>query len=198
MRPLMPSPTRPLTRHRLPRVRGRLAAVLLAATALGAAVTVAPTSAAATCATAWGSTTKTTGTVWMSHVTNVRAGQQACYDRLVIDLDGAAVGYHVSYVDQVSEPGRGEIVPLRGGAKLQVIAYAPTYDDDGRPTYRAANPDEVVNVSGYRTFRQVAYAGSFEGETTLGLGVRARLPFRVFTLESGTTSRIVVDVAHQW
>ena len=34
----------------------------------------------------------------------------------------------------------------------------------------------MPNVAGYRTFRQVAWAGSFEGQTTVGLGVRARLP----------------------
>jgi hypothetical protein len=54
-------------------------------------------------------------------------------------------------------------------------------------------------VSGYRTFRQVAYAGSFEGQTTIGVGVRARLPFRVFTLAGpGSNSRLVIDVAHHW
>ena len=37
-------------------------------------------------------------------------------------------------------------------------------------------------MAGYSTFRQVAWAGTFEGQTTLALGVRARLPFRVFTL----------------
>lgn len=58
---------------------------------------------------------------------------------------------------------------------------------------------DVVDVDGYRTFRQVAYAGSFEGQTTLGLGVRARLPFRVFLLDGpGDGSRMVVDVAHRW
>ena len=40
-------------------------------------------------------------------------------------------------------------------------------------------------------------AGSFEGQTTIGLGVRARLPFRVFVLAGpGSGSRLVVDVAH--
>jgi len=57
-----------------------------------------------------------------------------------------------------------------------------------------ANPAELVDVSGFQTFRQVAWAGSFEGTTTVGLGVRARLPFRVFSL----SDRIVVDVAHFW
>jgi hypothetical protein len=45
----------------------------------------------------------------------------------------------------------------------------------------------------------LASAGSFEGQTTIGLGVRARLPFRVFTLDGpGNGSRIVIDVAHHW
>jgi hypothetical protein len=57
----------------------------------------------------------------------------------------------------------------------------------------------VTKVSGYHTFRQVAWAGSFEGYTTLGLGVRARLPFKVHTLDGpGSGSRLVVDVAHYW
>ena len=54
-------------------------------------------------------------------------------------------------------------------------------------------------MAGYSTFRQVAWAGSFEGQTTVGLGVRARLPFRVFALTGpGTGSRLVIDVAHRW
>ena len=58
-----------------------------------------------------------------------------------------------------------------------------TYDTTtGAPTYVPADRNELVNVTGWRTFRQVAYGGSFEGYTTIGVGLRARLPFRVFTL----------------
>ena len=54
-------------------------------------------------------------------------------------------------------------------------------------------------MAGYQTFRQVADAGSFEGQTTVGLGVRARLPFRAFILAGPDGgSRLVVDVAHLW
>jgi hypothetical protein len=57
-------------------------------------------------------------------------------------------------------------------------------------------------VSGYPTFRQVAWAGSYEGSTTMALGVRARLPFRVFPLpgtpQSDDGPRLVIDVAHAW
>jgi hypothetical protein len=50
----------------------------------------------------------------------------------------------------------------------------------------------------------VVSAGSFEGYTTFGIGVRARLPFRVFVLDGrgsggpNVGSRLVVDIAHNW
>lgn len=157
------------------------------------------TSAATACPTGWGSLREASNLASTAVLTGVRTGRHACFDRLVIDLAGKPAGYDVSYVSNVYQDGSGALVPLRGGAKLQLIVKAPAYDAAGRPTYRPANRRELTNVSGYSTFRQVASAGSFEGQTTIGLGVRARLPFRVFTLTGpGTSSRVVVDVAHRW
>jgi hypothetical protein len=51
-----------------------------------------------------------------------------------------------------------------------------------------------VDLAGYRTFRDARFASSFEGDTQVGLGVRARLPFRVFQLPG----RLVIGVAHTW
>ena len=97
------------------------------------------------------------------------------------------------------QDGSGLPVPLRGAADLQIVLKAPAYDTNGDPTYSPADPDELVNVSGYSTFRQVAFAGSFEGLTTIGLGVRARLPMRVKRIAGpGTAQRVVIDVAHHW
>jgi hypothetical protein len=116
----------------------------------------------------------------------------------VFQLNGPAAGYSLHYGPVLTQ-GQGLPLALRGGASLDIVLFAPTYDPNGVPTYHPANPANVVNVSGFRTFRQVADGGSFEGDTTFGLGVRARLPFRVFTLPGpGQQSRIVVDVAHQW
>ena len=54
-------------------------------------------------------------------------------------------------------------------------------------------------MASYSTFREVAYGGSFEGYTTIGLGVRARPPMRVFPLPGPANGdRFVVDVAHHW
>ncbi|MCK0113124.1 hypothetical protein MWU75_13320 [Ornithinimicrobium sp. F0845] len=153
------------------------------------------------CGIYWGSLAKTNGT---SHTTgtvdDVRAGRHACYDRLVIDVDDVpgSLTYDVRYVDTVREDGSGAAVPLAGGADLQVIVRAPAYEG-GAATYSPADPAHLVHVKGWTTFRQVAMAGSFEGQTTVGLGVRARLPFRSFVLDGpGDGARLVIDVAHRW
>lgn len=155
--------------------------------------------AAPYCGITWGSLSKSAPDMSSAHITNLRAGQHSCYDRLVVDLDHDVAGYSVDYVNAVHRPGSGAPVSLSGSADLEVIVRAPAYDDRGRATYAPSRPDTAVDVAGFRTFRQVALAGSFEGETTVGLGVRARLPMRVFVLDGpGSGSRLVIDVAHRW
>ncbi|MET0862271.1 MAG: hypothetical protein ABW091_14725 [Microbacterium sp.] len=171
-----------------------LGAVFLVST--GPAATAAPY-----CGITWGSLpdTRWIGTMDAS-LTNVRAGRHTCYDRLVLDFRNDIRGYDVRYVSQVLSEGAGFPVPVRGAADLQVIAFAPDYNVvTGQLTYKPINRRELVNVTGYSTFRQVAWAGSFEGQSKIALGVRARLPFRTFILDGpGTGSRLVVDVAHFW
>jgi hypothetical protein len=175
-----------------------LLALLLAATSLGTTVSAAAATAPY-CGIRWGSLPKQHAITSTAPMTNVRAGQHACFDRLVVDIAGPADGYWVNYVTAVCADGSGAVVPLRGGARLQITVVAPAYNDDYRPTYEPANPRELRNVSGWRTFRQIAWAGSFEGQSTIGLGVRARLPFRVFALDGpGDGGRVVIDVAHKW
>jgi hypothetical protein len=186
--------------HRLVRTAA-VGIAISAVTATGLAA-AAPAAAGAACSVTWGSTPKTSAPMTQRDLVNVRSGRHMCYDRLVIDLNGAgstATGYSVTYVTTVYQDGSGKPVPLRGGAKLQIVAKAPAYDSNGHSTYSPANPNELVDTEGYPTFRQVAFAGSFEGQTTIGLGVRARLPMRVFRLAGpGTGERLVIDVAHSW
>lgn len=186
----------------------RWTTALLAAAGLVTAaglLTVTPASAqhpagsAPYCGITWGSLAKSATTSSNAPLTNVRSGRHDCYDRLVVDVAGDPAGYSVSYVSAVTAQGSGNVVALRGGAFLQIDLSIPANDANGNPTYRPANPRELVDLAGYRTFRQAAWGGSFEGYTTVGLGVRARLPFRVLTLEGpGSGSRLVIDVAHQW
>jgi hypothetical protein len=170
--------------------------------AVGTSVAVAAPAATAApyCGIYWGSLAKTAKITETAPMVNVRAGRHECFDRLVVDVRaGGADGYFVRYVDTVRRDGSGFAVPLRGGARLEVTVVAPAYDDNYRQTYRPANRNELVNVAGWQTFRQIAWAGSFEGQSTIGLGVRARLPFRVFVLQGpGAGSRFVIDVAHRW
>lgn len=176
-------------------------AALVLAMGLGLIVPSSANAADPYCGITWGSTAKTRSgeatTPRYPHVTDVRAGQHRCFDRLVIDLDGRARGYDVRY-KAFRGIGSGDRIPLRG-TDLVITVNAPAYDADGAATYRFRNGSELVNVHDHRTFRQVAWGGSYEARTSVGLGVRARLPFRVFVLDGpGTGSRLVVDVAHRW
>ncbi|TRW45508.1 AMIN-like domain-containing (lipo)protein [Georgenia yuyongxinii] len=183
----------------------RLLRVLLAlvfALALVGPATSASAHARPYCGIYWGSLAKHAGSVSGSeYLTNIRAGQHPCYDRLVLDVRGGRVsGYDVRYASVFTE-GEGAFIPLRGAADLRITAFVHADDGMGHATYDPANATEAVNVTGFRTFKQVAWGNSFEGQSTVGLGVRARLPFRVFVLDGGpghTTSRLVIDVAHRW
>jgi hypothetical protein len=156
--------------------------------------------AAPYCGITWGSLAKTAPGFTGAPITNLRAGRHTCYDRLVVDLRGRVAGYDVRYVPVVVLDGSGDALPVAGGADLQVVVQANGFDPvTGVSTYSPADRFHAVNVAGYSTFRQVAYAGTYEGYTTIALGVRARLPFRVFVLAGpGTGSRLVIDVAHRW
>lgn len=183
----------------------RIVAVLAAVVVLLLAVPAAQASPGAVtpareayCGITWGSLDKVAGpsTSPFSPLTGIRTGRHTCYDRMVFDVAGTAPGYRVHYVDQVTTVARGDVLPLTGGARIEIVLRAPDHTPRGRVTYDVRTGARLpgVDLTGYRTFRSARYGGSFEGVTIVGLGVRARLPFRVFTLDH----RLVVDVAHQW
>ncbi len=170
-----------------------LGALIVAA----ALVPAVPASAAPYCGLTWGSLPESTPDYHLVQLTNARTGRHDCYDRVVFDLNGPASGYDVRYVDQLVADGSGQVIPLAGGAKLAIMLKAAAYDDAGRLTYPGVVTGRTlpgVNVAGYSTFRDTKFAGSFEGQTTLGVGVRAKLPFRVLRLDN----RVMLDVAHFW
>lgn len=181
--------------------RSLAVALLVVAAALGS-VGAATASAAARpyCGITWGSLPKVNDVNSPASLTDIRTGQHDCYDRVVFDFDNPSTGYKVDYADQVYGEGKGQPLSPAGGARLNVVLLENAYDvQTGVSTYPHRVGDHVADVSGYRTLRDVVYGGTFEGYTTIGLGVRARLPFRVFTLAGpGEHGRIVIDVAHQW
>ncbi len=179
-------------------MRRRLLALLSVLTLLLAGTVVAAPAASAHpyCGQVWGSLAKGVPGMSAGQLTNVRAGRHACYDRLVLDVDQPLTAWSVRYVDQVVADGSGAVVPVSGGARLEVVARVNVLPTDA---FFVGSGADLIRTAGYRTFRQVVWAGSFEGVTTVGLGVRARLPFRAFVLAGpGAGSRLVVDVGHQW
>lgn len=201
--------------HESTAMKKPLAALASAALALGAlmgtGVAAPPPTQAAYCGIQWGSLDKWTseGEAWFSPhtVASVRAGRHACFDRFVVDLRGTAGWYNVGY--RTVRDGTGRPVPLRGAADLNVFFTNRSVTKDGKLSWSPGNRGELVDVTDYRTFRQAALAdyGSENGSarygeqswTSIGLGVRARLPFRVFVLDGpGSGQRLVVDVAHRW
>ncbi|MET8100841.1 hypothetical protein ABZV29_31000 [Streptomyces sp. NPDC005236] len=184
----------------------RSMAVLAALATVGVGVVVAtpaPAGAATTavtCPTGWGSLAKTATDADDGSLTDIRTGRNDCYDRMVLDVPTAGttgIGYTVHYVDAFYQDPSGVRIPVSGGAIIEILVSAPSYDPEtNAATYpgRGGQPLPGVDLTGYRTFRDARFGASFEGVTQVGLGVRARLPFRVFQL----SGRLVIDVAHTW
>lgn len=176
---------------------GLLGTAGVAGAATGPVGTAGPVRA---CSTMWGSGDKSATGAEAKPLKNITTSRNACYDRMVFDISGAAggkVGYHVGYVDAFHQDGSGERIPVKGGAILQIYVTAPSYDPaTGKPSYagQAGKPLPGVDISGYRTFRDTKFGASFEGQTQVGLGVRAKLPFRL----SQSGHQLIVDVAHNW
>lgn len=156
---------------------------------------VAVTHHAAGCSTSWGINAKHRGSQAITvatRVRGVRAGRHGCFDRLVIDMSGGMQPpFSARYVKNIVAQGSGKVLKVRGKAKILIVVRGPA----GRHYH--ANAVNLTDVSGFKTFRQVRGAGSFERVTAIGLGLRAKLPFRVFELGSSEAGwRIVIDVAH--
>lgn len=182
---------------------GLLATILLG----GTGAVAAHTSQQPYCGIWWGSLPKNARVTSYTTATinNLRVGRHQCFDRLVVDLGpprpglpaGQRGGYQVRYATVRSASGGAPAIS--GGARLSVLVNAAAHDANYRPTYAPRDPLHAADVSGFRTFRQVAFRGTFEAQTEIVLGVRARLPFRVFALSGpGAGSRLVIDVAHRW
>jgi hypothetical protein len=155
---------------------------------------------------AWGTGAKQSSPYTQAPLYLVRVGRHDCYDRVVLVINTPeAVGFHVQYVSVVRDDGSGTPRPVAGGAALEVIVHAPPQglDDQGHQPWKAfASPGQVLygpaQLAGWRSLREVRYANYFEGQSTLAVGVRERLPFRAFALADAPNHvmRVVLDIAH--
>ena len=147
------------------------------------------------CSLNWGTNAKHRGSSAITVATRVqavRAGKHGCFDRLVIDMSGGKrPPFSARYVKQIVADPSGKVLKVKGHARILITVRGPA----GKHYH--PNAVNLTDVSGFKTFRQVRGAGSFERVTSIGLGVRAKLPFRVFELGSSQSGwRIVIDVAH--
>ena len=184
-------------------MRHRISVLAAALAVVGTIAFAAPSAHADSpyCGITWGSLAKAANSAEVAALTNVRAGRHACFDRLVLDFAGHSDGYDVRYVSEIRGVALDQPVALRGGARLAIVFQTPYGPDEPAfwDSYDPRNPRELVDVTGWQTFRQVSLAEVYESQVTIGLGVRARLPFRVFVLDGpGAGSRLVIDVAHRW
>jgi hypothetical protein len=178
-----------------------------AAPAPGVSVTPRPASTAGSCAAEhrWGTAPRAGSTAMTpAALYRVRAGRHSCYDRVVFDLNGGeAVGYTARYVPVVTADGSGEPVSVDGRAVLEVVVRAPVRGTDSQGHQPSVGPPAVgedlvapAKLAGWASLTEVAFAGSFEGQTTLAVGVRERRPFRVWISGEQHYRHVVLDIAH--
>ena len=172
----------------------RLLVRLLAAAAAALLITVVFDPAAGSASTLSGFSTRPRVVehppVGYAELSGLRAGRHAGFDRVVFELNGPIPAYYsIRYVPEVRLDGSGLPLRLRGSASLEVVVRAPTHDQDYQPvlTPTRLRPD-------FPALREVNAPGSYEGQTTAGIGVTGRVGFRVMELANPT--RIVIDLAH--
>ena len=154
-------------------MRHKIASAVLALGLATAAVVpgAAASSALSTtpaCEVTWGSLAKTRTAPGMGTAHAIRAGRHACFDRLVITLDGpvSSIAYSVRYVDHIHDDA-GAAVPLLGTATIEVAFKGYRFHPEDRAH---------VDVTGFRTFREVASGrgGSGAGAPVPGVPPRRR------------------------
>lgn len=163
--------------------------LLVCVLAVGAAVGIgtAPSSAALppyVCGTQSGGTTAV-----HSHITDVRVGQHATFDRFVIEFSTVRLpSYRITPKSNSTftlDPS-GRQVTLLGSAGLKVAMHFVT----GVGTYHGP----VDFRTGFPQLREARRLGDFEGYVTWGLGLAHQSCKRVFKLTNPT--RLVIDVPH--
>jgi len=139
-----------------------------------------------------------------------RVGQHACYDRVVFDINGPQhngrpepVGVVARYVPVARADASGESVPVPGHAVLEVTIRAPIYGTDNQghqPWQQAPRVGQSLiapgKIAGWSSLTAVTFAGSFEGQTTVAVGVREVRPFQVSVSSEQGYQHVVLDIAH--
>lgn len=133
-------------------------------------------------------TVPASGTTSYPTLTDVRYAQHSGFDRVVFDFIGETPSWTAAYGTLRGE-GTGDPIPVAGAVDL-VVRFNPAraHDNDGRPTY----PIQNTLDPNLPAVRQIKFGGDYEGYVTVGLGLRDRLAYKIYTL----TNRVVIDITH--
>ncbi|WP_410597144.1 hypothetical protein [Amycolatopsis sp. lyj-23] len=126
-------------------------------------------------------------------LTAIRTGNNTGFDRVVLDLgSGPAPAVSYQLLDELTADASGEIVWLTGQYFINVaVTPATAHDASGNPTYPGPQKFRTRNLANVMA---IALTGDWEGQLSVGLGVRSRTAVNVFTLTAPT--RVVIDIAH--
>jgi hypothetical protein len=127
----------------------------------------------------------------------IRTADRGSYDRVVFEFTGTFGGYSVGYVDELTEDPTGDPVELAGTAILAVAIQGATMNNafqtsDTVPLAAYTGPKRIT--PNLPSIKEVADAGDFEAVLSMGVGVGAKVGFRVLKLAD--PARLVIDIAH--
>ena len=125
---------------------------------------------------------------WDLQLVDVRVGDHDGFDRVVLELSGAATpGWGVAWGDEAVAEGSGDVVPLEGDHVLTISASGTAMPEPG-------SFEVPARLGPAGAVAEVQVNGWFEGYTQVFAGVDGdERPFRVFTLTD--PPRLVVDIA---
>ncbi|GHB49056.1 hypothetical protein GCM10010347_18680 [Streptomyces cirratus] len=124
-------------------------------------------------------------------VTNARWGGHCTYDRLVIDLQGAAPPVTVTPVSELVYDGSGKPVPLPGKYFLEIRLHpAAAHDSAGHNVYVGPALQQIALPK----LKGMAKTGDFEGYVTFGAAFDTPPTYNTSVLHA--PERFVLDFPH--
>lgn len=126
---------------------------------------------------------------WDLSIVDVRAGEHAGFDRVVIEFAGTGTpGWFASYTDEPRQQASGFPIEYRGGTAIDLMANGvalPTGPDTTFPVGPTGAAGGAVTG--------VSHNGIFEGQAQFVIGLEGEpRPYTVTTLEN--PPRLVVDI----
>jgi hypothetical protein len=125
------------------------------------------------------------------HLTGIRVGQHAGFDRVVFQFSGGLPVYRTAAVRTVYSDPKGDLVPLAGQQSLRVVFRASAWcQQPVRQTYTGP----PVLTPFYPRLLVVSEAGDFEQVLSFGIGTAAGGSYRAYSLTG--PDRVVIDFTH--